>query len=83
MHEFRAFLDREKIAITEEELRGEQEAVARRIQRELLVFVYGRPEGDRVQIKADPLVLKAMELTPKAKELAENARRIIAQRRAP
>jgi len=80
MAEFRTFLDREKIAITDEELRGEQEAVAQRIQRELLAFVYGRPEGDRVQIKADPLVLKAMELTPKAKELAANARRIIAQR---
>ncbi len=82
MTEFRAFLDREKIAITEEDLRAEQEAVARRIQRELLVFLYGRPEGDRVQIKADPLVLKAMELTPKAKELTENVRRVIAQRRA-
>jgi len=82
MTEFRSFLEREKIAVTEEDLRAEQELVARRIQRELLVFLYGRPEGDRVQIKADPLVLKAMELTPKAKELAENARRIIAQRRA-
>lgn len=83
MTEFRAFLDREKIPVTEEELRSDQEVVARRIQRDLLAFLYGRQVGDRVQIKADPVVLKAMELTPKAKELAENARRVIAQRRAP
>jgi carboxyl-terminal processing protease len=82
MAEFRAFLQRQNIAVTDEDLRGEQEMVARRIQRELLAFLYGRAEGDRIQIKADPLVLKAMELTPQAKELVEQTRRVLAQKRA-
>jgi len=80
MSEFRTFLDREKIAFTEDNLRENREVVARRVKQELFISIFGKIEGDRIQIRSDPAVQKGLEVMPKARELAENARRMLAQR---
>ena len=79
LDEFRRFLDREKIAYTEEDIQEHLETIQRRIKQHLFISVFGKGEGDRSAIETDRQVLKAIELLPKAKELAENARRTLAQ----
>ena len=78
--DFRRFLDRERIPYTENELQQNMEAIKRQIKQELSISVFGKLEGERIGIEADPQVLRAIEVLPKAKELALNARRILAQR---
>jgi len=78
--DFRRFLDRERIPYTENELQQNMEAIKRQIKQELAISVFGKLEGERIGIEADPQVLRAIEVLPKAKELALNARRILAQR---
>ena len=79
LDEFRRFLDREKIAYTEEDIQKHLETIQRRIKQHLFISVFGKGEGDRSAIETDRQVLKAIELLPKAKELAETARRTLAQ----
>jgi carboxyl-terminal processing protease len=78
--DFRRFLERERIPYTENELQQNMEAIKRQIKQELSISVFGKLEGERIGIEADPQVLRAIEVLPKAKELALNARRILAQR---
>jgi len=80
LSEFRNFLDREKIPFTEDALRENRETLARRVKQELFISIFGKIEGDRIQIRNDPAVLKGLEAMPKARELADNARRMLAQR---
>ncbi len=80
LSDFRNFLDREKIAFTEDNLRENREVLARRVKQELFISIFGKIEGDRIQIRSDPVVQKGLELMPKARELADNARRTMAQR---
>jgi carboxyl-terminal processing protease len=78
--DFRNFLNREKIPFTEDALRENREVLALRVKQELFISIFGKIEGDRIQIRSDPVVQKALESMPKARELADNARRMMAQR---
>jgi carboxyl-terminal processing protease len=78
--EFRAFLDREKIACTDQELQQNLGEIKRRIKQDVMVSLFGKLEADRLGLDADPQVLKGIDLLPKAKTLADNAHRIVAQR---
>jgi len=78
--EFRRFLAEKKIEYAEDDLQQNMEYVRRRIKQELFVFIFGKPDGDRLALDYDPQVLKAIELLPRAKALASNAHRIVAQR---
>ena len=69
MDDFRRFLDRKKIAYTEENIVKHLGPIRRGIKQELFISVLGKGEGDRAAIKTDQQVLKAIELLPKAKEL--------------
>ena len=80
MGEFLDFIKQPDLGVSADDVRADQENIARRIKQELIAFIYGRPEGDRVQLRSDALVLKAIELAPQAKALADGAKRITAQR---
>jgi carboxyl-terminal processing protease len=82
MHQFRVYLDQQKIHYTEPDLKQNLPWIQRSIQREVLTSLFGQPEGYRVAIEEDPQVLKAIDLIPQAKALYENSRKIIAERHA-
>ncbi len=80
MNEFTTFLTQEKIPFAQADLRENRDIFARRIKQELFISIFGKTEGDRIQIQSDPLVQKAVELMPKAKDLVDTAHRAMAQR---
>jgi len=80
IHDFRKFLDEEKIPYTEQELVENNEWIRSNIKSEIFIDAFGQEEGLKVRAETDPEVLKALDLMPKAKELADNARRIVADR---
>ena len=80
LHEFRKFLDGEKIAYTEADLLENNDWLRSNIKSEIFVDAFGQEEGLKVREETDPQVVKALELLPQAKQLADNARRVIAER---
>ena len=82
MQEFRKFLDDQKIAFTEADLKDNDEWVRANIKAELFVNQYGAQEGLRVHAETDPEVLKGLDLLPQAKQLADNAKKVIAEKSA-
>jgi len=82
MHEFRKFLDSEKVAFTEADLLQNNDWVRSTIKSEIFVDSFGQDEGLKVRTENDPQVNKALELLPQAKQLAENAKRVVAERAA-
>jgi carboxyl-terminal processing protease len=82
MHDFRKFLDEQKIPYTEAELMEVNEWARSNIRAEVLIDLYGQDEGLKARAEADQQVMKAIELLPRAKELAENARKTVAQRQS-
>ncbi|ABF41677.1 carboxyl-terminal protease [Candidatus Koribacter versatilis Ellin345] len=82
MQEFRKFLDEQKIAFNEAELKDNDEWIRGNIKAELFVNQFGAQEGLRVHAETDPMVLKGLDLLPQAKQLADNARKTIAEKSA-
>jgi carboxyl-terminal processing protease len=80
LHEFRKFLDEEKVAYSEADLLENDAWVRSNIKTEIFVDAFGQQEGLKVRAETDPQIVKALELLPQAKTLAENARRVIAER---
>src|SRR5437868_1750883 len=80
IHDFRKFLDQEKIAYTEADLLQNSDWLHSTIKSEIFIDAFGQDEGLRVRAETDPQVVKALELLPQAKQLAENAKRIVAER---
>ena len=80
MHDFRKFLDQEKIAYTEADLLQNSDWLHSTIKSEVFIDAFGQDEGLKVRAETDPQVVKALELLPQAKQLAENAKRIVAER---
>jgi carboxyl-terminal processing protease len=82
MQEFRKFLDEQKVAFSEADLKDNDEWIRANIKAELFVNQYGAQEGLRVHAETDPAVLKGLDLLPQARQLAENAKKILAQKSA-
>ncbi len=80
LREFRAFLNDNKIAVTDKDFADNRDWVRSSVKSELFVGAFGQQEGMRVQAETDQMVMKALELIPKAKELADAARKTIAAR---
>ncbi|MFQ5696162.1 MAG: S41 family peptidase, partial [Terriglobia bacterium] len=77
--EFRRFLIEKGVGYAEPDIQDNLDWLKVKIKREIFTSVFGRDEGHRVGILADPQVQRAIELLPQARELAENTRRIIAR----
>ncbi len=80
MHEFRRFLEDQKITFNEADLISVQDWVKSSIKSEIFISEFGQQKGLEVHATEDPEVIKALDLLPKAKDLAENARKVIADR---
>ncbi|MGE5325267.1 MAG: S41 family peptidase [Actinomycetota bacterium] len=82
MQDFRKFLDSQKIAYTEADLKEGEDWIQSNIKAEIFVSEFGQEAGLKVRAQNDPQVLAALTELGKAKQLADNARRILAQRAA-
>jgi carboxyl-terminal processing protease len=82
MSQFRAFLDRDNIKYTDEQIRNNSDWIKQHIQREVLTYAFGLPTGYKVSIDDDPQVAKAEQLIPQARALYANAKKIVAERQA-
>ena len=80
--EFRAFLTKQKLRFTEEELAAQREAVSQHIVEEVLRSAYGEREARRRVSQWDPQVRKAMEVVGKAVLLLKDPQKFIAERQA-
>jgi carboxyl-terminal processing protease len=80
--ELRAYLDKEHIRYTDDDIRDNMDWLKWRIQREVLTSVFGVNEGYKVELEHDPQLAEAVNAIPRAKALYENARKIVAQRQA-
>jgi carboxyl-terminal processing protease len=78
--DFRAHLDERKIRYTEAELAEHREELARRIEEEVVLQVFGEGEARRRSAAWDPQVRKALELVPRAEQLLRDPRAYVAER---
>lgn len=82
MKMFRAYLGKEKIAYTEDDIAQNLDWIKREIRKEAFISTFGLTEGYKVDLEDDVQLQKAIESLPQARALYENARKIIAQRNA-
>jgi hypothetical protein len=80
LDEFKQFLSREKIALSDQDLQDNLDFIKTRIRFQLVESIFGENEADKISIENDPLVQKALEDMPQAKELLANAKRYIASK---
>ncbi len=78
--EFKQFLDKEKINVSDQDLQSNLDFIKTRIQTQLVASIFGENEADKISIDNDPLVQKALENLPKAKELLANAKHYMASK---
>ena len=79
---FRAYLNKEKIKYTEEDIQQNMSWIKREIRKEAFISVFGLTDGYKSDLDDDVQLQKAIESLPQARALYENARKIIAQRSA-
>ena len=80
MNEFRNWLTSQKVPFTEGDITENRDYLALGIRQSLVTAIYGKPEGDKVQLLKDPWIASAIAAMPQAKELEDKVKRIVAQR---
>ena len=80
MDEFRKFLTEKNVRYTEPDMQDNAAWIKLKIKKETVTSVFGRDEGARIAVLADPQVQRGVELLPEAKALRENVRRQMAQK---
>ena len=80
LDEFKAFLKKESIALSDPELKDNADFIKTRIRLQLVATIYGETEADHISVENDPLVLKALDKLPQAKDLLANAKKYIASK---
>lgn len=80
LDQFRDYLRSEKIPFEESEFEGQKEAIARRIQTEVLLQAFGEGEARRRTLSWDVQVRRALEVVPRAEQLLRDPQRFVAER---
>jgi carboxyl-terminal processing protease len=80
MQEFREFLTKEGIQVSDQDVKDNLDFIQTRIRAELVASIYGGDEADKISWEKDPLVQKALESLPQAKELLAKAKRYMASK---
>ena len=78
--EFKQFLEKEKIQISDQDLQDNMDFIRKRIQLQLVTVIFGETEAARISIENDDLVQKALENLPQARELLAKAKKFIASK---
>ena len=82
MSQLLAFLGRDNIKYTQQEINENSDWIKERIKREAFTYALGLPAGFKVATDSDPQIIKAEELIPQARALYDNAKKIVAERQA-
>jgi carboxyl-terminal processing protease len=82
MHEFRKFLEEDKIPFTEADLVDNNDWLRYSIKSEIFVDQFGQDEGLKIRAENDPQIVKALELLPQARALEDHAKQVIAEHNA-
>jgi carboxyl-terminal processing protease len=80
LQEFRQFLAEQKIPLSDQDLKENSDFIRTRIRVQLVDFIFGETEAQRIAMENDPLVQKAIGSMPQAGELLANAKRYIASK---
>ncbi len=80
INEFKDFLAKEKIQVSDQDLQANQDFIKQRIQLQLVTVIYGESEAGRISVENDYLVQKALENLPQARELMANAKKYMASK---
>jgi carboxyl-terminal processing protease len=80
IHEFKKYLEKEKIKHTDADIAANLVWLKWQIKREVFTSVFGLTDGYKVELQDDPQLDKAIEMMPQAKALYSNARKILAER---
>ncbi len=82
LDDFKQFLEKEKIPLdtgtSNINMTANLGFIKENIRVELVKMIYGEPEGNKISLTNDSLVLKALDCMPQAKQLIANAKRYIA-----
>ena len=80
LEEFKQFLNREKIELSDQEFQDNLDFIKKRIRLQLVAVIYGEADASRMSVENDYLVQKALEKLPQARELLANAKKYMASK---
>jgi carboxyl-terminal processing protease len=80
MEEFKAFLAKENIQVSDQDLQANLDFIKQRIRLQLVTAIFGENEAAKISIAQDPLIQKALEALPQAKELLTKAKKYMASK---
>jgi carboxyl-terminal processing protease len=80
LQEFRQFLAEQKIPVSDQDLKDNSDFIRTRVRLQLVDFIFGETEANRMGMENDPLVQKALDSMPQASELLAKAKRYIASK---
>ncbi len=80
IQEFKTFLAKEHYQIPDRDLNANLDDIKKEIRAQLILFIYGENEADRIRVQDDPVVEKALQDMMQAKDLLANAKRYIASK---
>jgi len=80
LHEFKDFLAEEKIQVSDQDLKDNQDFIKTRIRGQLVAVIYGESEANKISIQNDLLVQGAAQHMTQAAELLANAKKYMASR---
>ncbi len=80
MQEFKTFLAKQHLEVSDKDLNANLDSIKKQIRLQLILFIYGENEADRISVQNDSLVQKALQQMTQAKELLANAKRYMASK---
>ena len=78
--EFKRFLEKEKIQVTDQDFQDNLDYIKKRIHLQLVTVIFGETEASRLSVENDDLVQKALERLPEARELLAKSRKYTASK---
>jgi carboxyl-terminal processing protease len=80
LQEFRQYLAEQKIPLSDQDLKDNSDFIRTHIRLQLVDFIFGTTEANRMAMENDPLVQKAIDAMPQASELLAKAKRYVASK---
>ncbi len=80
LEEFKTFLSKEKIQLTDQDLKDNLDFIKTRIRAQLVAAIFGENEADRIALENDFLIEKALDNMPQAKLLLAKAKKYVASK---
>jgi carboxyl-terminal processing protease len=80
LQEFRQYLAEQKILLSDQEMKDNLDFIRTHIRLQLVDFIFGTTEANRMAMENDPLVQKAIDAMPQASELLAKAKRYVASK---